>query len=215
MAKNDPTEKDPNRSADEPFRDEEPQSVDEAADSPPTGQSLPESDAIDRALADEVAAETAQLRADLDEAKDRELRARAELENVKKRAAREIADERRYANLPLIGDLLPMLDNMARAIEAAERSREVDALLEGFQMVARQFHDVLARHHCTEIEALGQPFDPHRHEAVCQQISEDSLPNTVVAIAQPGFQLHDRVIRPSKVIVSMKPAGGDAEKEDD
>ena len=142
------------------------------------------------------------LRAELEEAKDRELRSRAELENYKKRAARQIEEERRYANLPLMRDLLPVLDNLDRAIEAAEKNQDAAGLLEGVKMVARQFHDVLRRHDCREIEALDKPFDPHLHQAVCQQPSDEYPPNTVVNVLNSGFQLHDRVVRPSQVIVS-------------
>jgi len=142
------------------------------------------------------------LQEELEEAKGRVLRAQAELENYRKRAAREMEDQRRYANMPLIRDLLPVWDDMGRAIEAAEKADDVDSLLEGFKMVIRQLEDVLARHHCRRIEALGEPFNPHLHEAISQQPSAEQPPGTVVHVAQTGFQLHDRVVRPSKVIVS-------------
>jgi len=143
-----------------------------------------------------------QLRTELEEAKDRALRSRAELENYRRRAAREMQDHRRYANLPLMRDLLPVLDNMDRAIEAAEKNHDAAGLLEGFKMVARQLEDVLGRHHCVKIEALDKPFDPHLHEAISQQPTDEHPPETVVLVAQTGFQLHDRVVRPSQVIVS-------------
>lgn len=146
--------------------------------------------------------EIALLRAELEEARDRELRSRAELENYKRRAARQIEEERRYANLPLMRDLLPVLDNMGRAIESAERNQDAAGLLEGVKMVAWQFLDVLRRHDCHEIEALDQPFDPHLHQAVSQEPSDRFPPNTVVNVLGSGFQLHDRVVRPSQVIVS-------------
>ena len=129
--------------------------------------------AADEALREEETATIARLEAELAEAKDRELRARAELENYKKRAAREAADERRYANLPLIRDLLPVLDNLHRAIDATEKNHDATGLLEGVKMVVQQFRDIFVRHHCQEIEALNEPFDPHRHQAVCQQPSEE------------------------------------------
>ena len=94
-----------------------------------------------------------QLRTDLEAAKDRVLRSQAELENYRKRAAREIDEHRRYANLPLMRDLLPVLDNIERAIAAAEKTHDVAGLLEGVKMVAQQFEDVLRRHHCLRIEA--------------------------------------------------------------
>jgi molecular chaperone GrpE len=146
-----------------------------------------------------------QLRNDLEAAKDRVLRSQAELENYRKRASREIEDNRRYAELPLMQDLLPVLDNVERAIGAAEKSNDVAVLLEGMKLVARQFEEVFAQHHCKRIGALHLPFDPHLHHAISQQPSGEFPPNTVVLVAQPGFQLHDRVVRPSQVIVSRLP----------
>ncbi len=145
------------------------------------------------------------LKEELDHAKDRVLRVQAELENYRKRAARELADERRYAHMPLLRDLLPVLDNMYRAIEAAEKSLDLGALLEGMRMVVEQFRGVLERHHCREIPAQGEPFDPNVHEAIAQQAASDVPPNTVIHVAQTGFVLHDRVVRPTQVVVSVDP----------
>ena len=146
-----------------------------------------------------------QLRNDLEAAKERVLRSQAELENYRKRAAREIEEHRRYANLPLMHDLLPVLDNIERAIAAAETAQDVAGLLEGVKLVARQFEEVFVKHHCLRIGALHLPFDPHLHHAISQQVTNEFPPNTIVLVAQPGFQLHDRVVRPSQVIVSREP----------
>jgi molecular chaperone GrpE len=148
------------------------------------------------------AEQIAQLRAELEAMKDRALRYQAELDNYRKRAHRQIEEERRYANLPLMRDLLPVFDNVHRAIAAAENSPEPAGLLAGIKLVAQQLQDVLTRHHCFPIEALHAPFDPHRHQAVAQQPSEEHPANTVLSVTQAGFQLHDRVVRPSQVIVS-------------
>jgi molecular chaperone GrpE len=145
---------------------------------------------------------TAQLRAEVEAAKDRALRCHAELENFRKRAARELDDKLRYANMSLLRDLLPVLDNVERAIQAAGQSADAAALLDGFKMVHQQMLDVLKRHHCQPIEALHAPFDPHVHHAVMQQASDEHPANTVLMVTQNGYQLHDRVVRPSQVIVS-------------
>lgn len=145
---------------------------------------------------------TAQLQAELEAAKDRELRGRAELENYRKRASRELEDRLRYANMSLLRDLLPVLDNVDRAIQAAEQNADASALLDGFKMVQQQIENVLKSHGCRRIEALHQPFDPHVHHAVMQQPSEEHPANTVLMVTQNGYQLHDRVVRPSQVIVS-------------
>jgi len=146
------------------------------------------------------------LREQLAAAEDRALRTQAELENFRKRVGRERADERRYANLGLMRDVLPVLDNLDRAIEAAEKTHDASALLEGVKMVNYQLVGVLAKHDCVPIEALNEPFDPHRHEAILQQPSDDVPAGIVTQVTQIGYRLHDRVVRPTQVIVSAGPA---------
>ena len=178
--------------------------------------------ALQEAAADQLAAEMAvaedkvpeeesslpeSLHTELQEAKDRALRLHAELENYRKRAAREMQEERRYANLPLMRELLPVLDNMDRAIEAAEKTHDTAGLLEGVKMVAQQLVEVLQRHNCVRIQALNEPFDPHLHDAISQQASDEHPAGTVVLETQTGFQLHQRVVRPSQVIVSTTDPG--------
>jgi molecular chaperone GrpE len=143
-------------------------------------------------------------RSDLAEARDKMLRAQAELDNYRKRARRELDDERRYAEINLLRDLLPVHDNLARAIDAANKSADAAKLLEGLKMVSRQIDDVLGRHHCEPIAGEGEPFDPAMHEAVMQKTSPEHPENTVLNIVQAGYHLHDRVVRPAQVIVSKK-----------
>jgi molecular chaperone GrpE len=144
----------------------------------------------------------AQLRTELEQAKDRALRCQAELDNYRKRACREMEDHVRYANIGLMRDLLPVLDNIQRAIEAAEKSTDGSGLLEGVKLVAQQLQGVLEQHHCVKIEALHAPFDPHLHHAILQQPADEHPANTIIMVTQDGYQLHDRVVRPSQVIVS-------------
>ncbi len=143
-----------------------------------------------------------QLRADLEGTKDRVLRSQAELENYRKRAAREIEEHRRYANLPLLRDLLPVLDDIQRAFDAAAATPNTSGLLAGIKIVLEHLEGVLRRYNCVRIEALHQPFNPHLHEALTQQPSDEYPANTVLTVVRPGFQLFDRVVRPSQVIVS-------------
>ena len=91
---------------------------------------------------------------------------------------------------------------MNRAIEAAQQDGRSDSLLEGFELVVRQMEETLKRYHCRKIDAVGKPFDPHLHEAILQQPSSEHPHGTVTQEIQTGFQLHDRVVRPSRVIVS-------------
>lgn len=137
-----------------------------------------------------------------DQFQDQCLRAQAELDNFRKRTQREAQQSRLFQSLPLVRDLLPGFDNLERAIAAAESSASLDELLEGVRMVAQQFGEVLQRHSVQPIPALGEPFDPNLHEAVQQAPSADHPAMTVLNEIERGYQLHDRVIRPSKVIVS-------------
>ncbi|MEX0938991.1 MAG: nucleotide exchange factor GrpE [Pirellulales bacterium] len=142
------------------------------------------------------------LQSQIDRLNDRVLRLQAELDNVQKRASRELAEERRYAALPVVRDLLPAVDNIERAVSAAEGAADGQSLLEGFKLVAQQIQAVLAQYHCTKIEALGEPFDPNVHEAIGQQPSEEHPPGTVMMVVQDGYRLHDRVVRPARVMIA-------------
>ena len=155
--------------------------------------------------------ELSALKRELAEAKDKTLRTFAELENFRKRSARTLQDELKYANMSLIRDMLPVMDNLLRAIEAAEKQDQAGelteqgkALLDGVKMVVEQFNTVLGKHNCTPIEAVNQPFDPNFHQAITQMPSADVAPNTVLMETQKGYVLHDRVVRPSQVIVSCE-----------
>ena len=161
--------------------------------------------AIDAEETENAPAEGTDVGSELAAERDRVLRLRAEMENLRGRTARELADERRYASLPLARDLLPLVDNVDRAIEAAEKAGDTGSLLEGFQLLRQQLLGVLTKHECVEIEAADQPFDPQFHEAILQQPSAETPANHVIQVTQTGYQLHDRVVRPSQVIVSSGP----------
>ena len=178
-------------------------------------QQEPTAEVDAEAIADAVASACAEeesgssepnLEAELAEEKDRVLRLQAEMENLRTRTAREIVDERRYGALPLLRDLLPAADNIDRAIEAAEQNEDSASLLEGFKLVKQQILTVFEQHNCKPIDALGQPFDPQIHEAILQQPSDEQPANHVMMVTQIGYLLHDRVVRPSQVIISSGPA---------
>jgi molecular chaperone GrpE len=132
-------------------------------------------------------------------------RTRADFENYQKRMQRDLATERRFAQVPLASDLLGALDNLERATAAAEKAGEKGPLVQGVAMVHSQLLDVLRRHGVTRMEALGQPFDPNLHQAVLQQPSKEHPPMTVVQVLEPGYLIHDRVLRPARVAVSTAP----------
>jgi molecular chaperone GrpE len=165
-------------------------------------------DALDAAMADVEGSEenTPDLSAALAVEKDRLLRLHAEMENLRARTSREISENARYAALPLMRDLLPVVDNIERAIEAAEKQGDSESLLAGFKLVHQQLLNVISQHNCVKIEALGQPFDPQFHAAILQQPSDQVPANHVSLVAQAGYKLHDRVVRPAQVIISTGPA---------
>lgn len=149
--------------------------------------------------------QVAVLIAERDANRDQSLRAQAELENFRKRIQKEAEQNRLYQSLPLLRDLLPGLDNLDRAVTAAEGATSVDDLLQGVQMVAKQLTEVFSRYSVKPIVAVGEPFDPNLHEAVQQLPSAEHPPMTVLNEVERGYQLHERVIRPTKVIVSSAP----------
>jgi molecular chaperone GrpE len=147
----------------------------------------------------------ADLEQQVREANERALRSHAELENYRKRSQRELIEERRYAIVPFARDLLPVVDNLERAIEAAQQSPDSTGLLAGVKLVADQLENVLKQHQCVRIETVGTPFDPNQHQAIAQEPSDQYPAGTVSRAAQSGYKLHDRVIRPAQVFVSTGP----------
>ena len=140
------------------------------------------------------------------ELKDKNVRLLAEVDNVRKRAMRDSAESRKYAALPLVNDLLVMTDNLQRALDATDSAGSVESLKSGVEMVLQGILQIFEKYHCQLIETeVGQTFDMNLHEAVGMQPSEEQPANTVLFVASQGYQLHDRVIRPSQVIVSSGP----------
>ena len=168
-------------------------------------------EAIDVAMETESAAteelsEVDQLKAQVADAEKRVLMAHADLENYRKRTRRDMQDQMKYASLPLMNGVLESVDNLQRAIESYEQEPNGDGLAQGVAMVSAQISKVLEDHGCKKINAVGQPFDPNLHQALQMQASDDHPANTVMQDLRPGFQLHDRLIRPTQVFVSTGPA---------
>jgi len=129
---------------------------------------------------------------------------RREFESYQQRAKREQETERRFAQIPLAGDLLPVIDNLERAVEAAKTSGDAGTLTKGVSMVLHLLHEALKRHGISRIDAAGQPFDANLHEAVMQQPSAEVPAQTVLRVLEPGYTIHERVLRPARVIVSTR-----------
>jgi molecular chaperone GrpE len=152
--------------------------------------------------------EVARLGAELAELKDRWVRERADLENYKRRAVREKQDALRFGSEHLLKDLLPVIDNLHRALAHARTGREDDPILTGIELVLRGFDDVLERHGVKVVPARGTPFDPNRHEAI-SHVESDAPANTVIDEHQRGYVLHDRLLRPALVTVGKGPTPKD------
>lgn len=148
----------------------------------------------------------AELTEKLKAAETEVLKSHAEVENFRKRLQRDADQQLRYANLPLVRDILDVIDNLKRATDAASsESGNAVALLEGVQMVTQQLQNVLTKYACKPIESVGKPFDPNIHAAITQMPSDEVPAGSVVQEVAVGYMLHDRVIRPSQVIVSTGP----------
>ena len=144
---------------------------------------------------------------------ERYLRQAAELDNFKKRTARERDETTRFANEALIKDLLPVVDNLERAVAHASGGGNGKPLVEGVEMVLKTLLDVLMKHGVVQITALGQLFDPSKHEAMAQVESDTHEPNSVVDELHKGYMLRDRLLRPA--LVSVAKAIKSQEKKND
>jgi molecular chaperone GrpE len=130
-------------------------------------------------------------------------RTQADFENYQKRNQREREQERRVMAGSIVRDMIPILDNLERALTAAKEVGETGPLVQGVGMVQSQFLNVLQRYGVTPIEAQGQVFDPMLHEAVAQQPAAGQPPNKVLHVVERGFMIDGRVLRPAKVVVSQ------------
>jgi molecular chaperone GrpE len=184
--------------------------TDSTARTPPTDPPASEPTSLD-----ELRAALAAAREEARQNLDRWVRERADLENLKRRSAKERTDAVRYGTEALIRELLPVVDNLERAVQHAPDTPEARPVVEGVGLVLRTFHDVLERHGVTRVEAQGSRFDPNHHEAVAHVESAEHEPNAVVEEHQRGYRLHDRLLRPALVTVSKgRPGGGNLARDD-
>ena len=173
----------------------------------------------DNARMDTNAVETAPAAADPDpleecrrelaDKTDRLLRALAEADNTRRRAQRDREESLRYASEALLRDLIPVLDNFDRALDAARKTGHASVIVDGVDLIRREFLKVLEKHGITRYSAIGQRFDPNQHEAIARVESPDKEPGTVVSEIAAGYSLRGRVLRPAQVAVAAAP-GEDA-----
>lgn len=142
---------------------------------------------------------------DIERLRERLLRVSAELANVRKRAARDVQEHQLYAEADLLRDLLPVVDALRHALDAAQIASDSSEMVRGVELIYQQLLQILEQHHCRALGVPGERFDPYRHEAVKKIHVPDEAPGIVIDVLQPGFQVHDRVLRPAKVIVSSEP----------
>jgi molecular chaperone GrpE len=171
----------------------------EAAETPET----PEVEAVQPAPEDRIA----ELEAEVAKLKDAYIRAHADMENLRKRTAAELEQKLKYAQQPLASAILPVADNLRRALGAVPQGEAAadDAirnLIVGLEMTEKELLDALARNQVKPVPGVGAPFDPHLHQAV-QEVEDPEVPTgTVVQVFQTGYQIHDRLLRAAMVVVS-------------
>ena len=149
------------------------------------------------------------LQAEADKARDQALRAEAEMQNLRKRAERDVQNAHKFGVERLIQNLLPVLDSLEKAIETSLQAEtpEDDPQLEGLKLCFKLFTDVFEKEGVQMLDPLGQAFDPNVHEALSMIENPDMEPNSVMAVIQKGYRLHERLVRPAMVIVTKSSAG--------
>jgi molecular chaperone GrpE len=164
-------------------------------------------EAADAAGGPEASADDALAAAQEELARHREamLRMQAEMENLRKRMLRDAEKSRRFALERIMKDLLQVRDSMERGLEMADASATVESLIEGEKLTYRMLVKLMEDHGLEVIDPVGEPFDPELHEAMTVMPAPDAAENTVLEVLQKGFKLHERLIRPARVIVAGKP----------
>ncbi len=147
--------------------------------------------------------ELSQLQEDLLAARDAALRAQADAQNVKRRAEQDVEKARKFALERFASDLLPVVDNLERALEAASGDDEaIKPIAEGVELTLKSFIDVMGKNKIDVVDPQGEPFDPNLHQAITMVENKEVEPNTVTAVMQKGYSLNGRLIRPAMVMVS-------------
>jgi molecular chaperone GrpE len=170
----------------------------ETSAEPGSGEDTPESVPTDLEIAQ---AEAARL-------KDMLVRTAADFDNYRKRTRREVDDARRAGREDLLKELLPVFDNLERAIQSAQKATEVKAVSEGLSMIVKQFEGTLGRAGITRVPTVGTMFDPALHEAIQQLETDEHPPGTIVAEVQPGYVTGEKLVRAAMVVVAKPRSDG-------
>ena len=177
----------------------------EVAPPPEVAEPSEEAPAL-KARVEALEARERELVTQMDQERERTLRAMADLDNARKRSQRDKEDVVRYGLERVLKDLLPVIDNLDRAIDLGDRTGKWDGLAEGVRMTRKLLEDTLAKQGLKAFSARGLPFDPHLHEAMGHEEREDVPPSTVSTELLRGYTLHDRLVRPALVMVARSPA---------
>ncbi len=144
---------------------------------------------------------------------DKYLRAYAEAENVRKRMVKEKSELARYTTENLVLAILPMVDNLDRALDSLKPTQESSAVIEGIELIRKQLHDFLDKQGVSPMTSVGEKFDPYLHEALMEVPSSEVSEGTVIEEIQKGYRLHERVIRPAVVKIAKKPEATQTEQK--
>ena len=155
--------------------------------------------------ADEDSPMVVQLRTEARESRDRMLRIAADFENFKKRNERERQEFMRFASERMLRDLLPVIDNLSRALESVRKAADAAAITAGLELVIQDFLRILRKNGAEPVAAVGKSFDPTVHEALHQIETDEYPPGTVIDEVQRGYLLNGRVLRPALVVVAARP----------
>lgn len=147
----------------------------------------------------------AKMKDENDSLKDAMVRAMAEAQNIRRRVQEQMQSERKYAGENLVRDLIPVLDNFARTLQAIEKGASPEKIVDGISKVEGQMLKALESNNVVRIKSVGEPFNPEHHEALATLETDEHPEDTVVDEIEAGYMLHDRVVRPARVRVSKKP----------
>lgn len=172
----------------------------------PTEDTLVESGKEGVPTAKTVVDPLALMTADRDKLKDQLLRTAADFDNYRKRTRRDLEDAERKGKEDALRELLPVFDNLERALSAAGTATDVNSVIDGIQMVLKLFEDQASRLSLIRVPGVGERFDPAIHEAIQQLETDEHEPGTVVAEVAAGYKIGERLVRPAMVVVAKKPA---------
>jgi len=160
------------------------------------------------------------LEEERDQLKDRLVRVSADFDNFRKRSRKDVEQAERRGREAILRELLPVIDNLERAVEASKEAADVAAVRDGVMMVLKQFEDTASRISLARVESVGKRFDPNLHDAFQQVETDEHDPGTIIQEYQPGYMLDDRLLRPAMVVVARKkkpaeppPEASDPEEE--